>query len=380
MDSFFLHILFDEKVVNSFISMMEKCFPNDNTFLIITRGGSLKRVKPGNNIISIDEGSLRLKHFLSHLGGFKHVCLHSMVGKRFYQYIHHPSISWVIWGFDLYGPLLWFKGYEVYFDKQQQYRVRAGRIPVWLYIALTTIRDRIKAHRQEVMIDRLSYFITDNGCDEKVFNHYFGDKNIQFPGTINYYPIENLIDSSKQDKECSGNAIWVNNSADATGNHVWVFEMLKNFSSDIKIISPISYGDGRYKAYVDKEGCRILGTRFAPLKDFLPVNDYYNTFLQANAFIFGHYRQCAVGNILMALYFGGKVFLSNRNPLLQMYKDSGFSIYSIEEDLTEVFALKPLDTGDRHKNRELVMSIASYDSSIAQMKSVYGRIKADLQS
>ena len=123
-----------------------------------------------------------------------------------------------------------------------------------------------------------------------------------------------------------------------------------------------------------------MGDRFVPLKDFLPVNEYYAKFLQANAFVFGHFRQCAVGNILMAFYFGGKVFLSNRNPLLPMYKESGFYVYSIENDLREDFAVSPLDNEQRKKNRDLVMSIASYESSITQLKNVFGKIKTDLQA
>lgn len=379
MDTFFLHVLLDEKVVNSFISMMEDAFPNESTYLIIAKDGDPKRVKHGENIIAYDQNSKTLKKFLSNLSGYRHVCLHSMVGQKFYSYIKHTSVSLVFWGADLYGPLLQFKGYEIFYDREKQYRVRAGRMPVWLYKSLTTIRDHISANRLEKVINKLSYFITDNGCDEEVFNHYFGDKGITFPGTINYYPIENLIDQSKLNEQCDGNAIWVGNSADANGNHVWVFEKLANFSDEIKIMSPISYGDVRFMKFIDSEGCRILGNKFVPLKDFLPANEYYAKFLQANAFVFGHFRQCAVGNILMAMYFGGKVFLSNRNPLLKMYKESGFYIYSIEDDLTEEFAIMPLDNEQRSNNKNLVLSIASYESSIKQLKNVFGKIKSDLQ-
>ena len=358
--------------------MMEETFPNENTYLIIAKDGIPKRVIHSEKVVSFDETSHGLKRYLSNLSGFKHICLHTISGAKYYQYIHHPSISWVIWGADLYESLLEFKGYELYYDKAKQYKVRAGRMPVWAYVLSTTIRDYFLYRREEQLIKKLSYVITDNGCDEDVFKKYYGDKHVYFPGTINYYPIENLIDPSKHNKECSGNSIWVGNCAAPNGNHVWVFEKLAGFSDDIKIVSPISYGDARFMRYIDEEGCRLLGNKFVPLKDFLPANEYYAKFLQANAFVFGHFRQCAVGNILMALFFGGKVFLSNRNPLLPMYKESGFDIYSIEDDLTEEFAVKPLSDEQRKKNRDLVLSIASYESSIDQLKRVFGRIKEDL--
>ena len=378
MGHFFLHILKDEKVVNTFISMMEECFPNENLYLIIAKDGRPRRVSITENVVSFDEGSKQLKSFLSNLSEYKHVCLHSMWGRKFYLYINHPSISWVIWGGDLYGTLQ-TKGYELYYDKELQYKVRAGKLPISLFTLITNIRESVWAGRVEKVINRLSYVITDNGCDYDVFCQYYGDKKIKFYGTINYYPIENLIDPSKQNEECTGNAIWVGNSADANGNHVWIFEQLKDYSDRIRVMSPISYGDVKFVKYIDSEGTRLLGGKFVPLKDFLPANEYYAKFLQANAFIFGHFRQCAVGNILMALYFGGKVFLSKRNPLLKMYKDSGFRIYSIEDDLTEDFAIKPLDKETRKENRVLVSAIASHESSISQLKNVYGHIMADLK-
>ena len=377
MERFFLHILLDEKVVNSFISLMEEAFPDESTYLIIAKDGNPKRVTNRESVVSFDEDSKELKQFLSKISAYKHVCIHSLGGKKFYTYIHHPSISWVIWGVDFYG-LLEFKGYELYYDKELQYKARAGRKPLWAYKLLTTIRDYRFAQREELVIKRLKYVIFDNGCDYGVFKQYYGDRNLTFPGTINYYPIENLIDPSKLDEECKGNAIWVGNSGAPNGNHVWLFEKLAGFSDDIKIISPISYGaNDNYLRFLDIEGKRILGNKYFPLKDFMPVNDYYSLFLQANAFVFGHFRQCAVGNILMAFYFGGKVFLSNRNPLLPMYKESGFVVYSIEDDLSEEFAVKPLNDEQRKRNQELVLTIASHESSIDQLKNVFGKIKFD---
>ena len=375
----FLHIFMDEKVVNSFISMMEITFPNESTYLVIAKGGIPKRVTYKENVVSFDENSTQLKKFLVNISHYKHVCLHSMLGGTFYKYINHRSISWVIWGADLYEHLLRFKGYKLYYDEKQQYKVRAGNYPVWALVLFTTIRDYLRALGKEKVINRLSYVITDNGCDYDVFKHYYGDKRIAFPGTINYYPIETLIDSAKQNEVCYGNSIWVGNSADPNGNHSWVFEQLKGFSEDISILCPISYGDVRFQKSIENDGKRLLGNRFIALKDFLPVNEYYSKFLQANSFVFGHFRQCAVGNILMALYFGGKVFLSNRNPLLNMYKQSGFYIYSIEDDLSEAFTISPLDNEKRKINRERVMAIASYNSSVDQLKNVFGQIRTAIQ-
>lgn len=360
--------------------MMEEAYPRESTYLVIAKNGRPEQVDKRECVISFEQDSKQLRQFLSDLSMFKHICLHSLGPGVFYKYISHPSISWVIWGSDFYGPLLEFKGYRLYYDKKAQYKARAGSKPLCVYKLLTLIRDYKIARKEESVINRLSYVITDNNGDYDVFKKYYGDRDILFPGTINYYPIENLIDQSKRDEECSGTAVWVGNSAAPNGNHVWVYEKLKNFSDDINIISPISYGGNpHYTQYIEREGDRLLGAKFRPLKDFIPVSEYYSLFLQVNSFIFGHFRQCAVGNILMAFYFGGKVFLSNRNPLLNMYKNSGYHVYSIEDDLTEEFAVTPLTPEQRQNNRNLTLSIASHNSSIKQLKNVYDKIKEHLK-
>ena len=57
-----------------------------------------------------------------------------------------------------------------------------------------------------------------------------------------------------------------------------------------------------------------------------------------------------------------------------MYLDSGFSVFSIEDDLNEKFAVTPLSSDVRNKNRELVLKIASYESSLEQIRNVFGKI------
>ena len=368
-----LHIMRDEKVVNSFISMMEKIYPDCNAYLVVLSSDKPKLVKTAENILFLKEKTKELKQYLSNLSGFNHVCLHSIGGESFYTYIKHPSVSWVIWGADLYESLLTFEGYQLYYDKKEQFRVRAGRMPVFIYRSFVYIRDWIIYKREKKIIGRLKYIITDNGCDYGVFKRYYPNSPIEHLGTINYYPIEQLVNDVNLDKECQGNAIWVGNSSAPNGNHLSIFKKLASYKSNMKVYTPISYGDKRFMAYIEREGKKLLGNNFIALKDFLPAHEYYSLFLNANTFIFGHYRQCGVGNILMAFYFGGRVFLSNNNPLLALYKKSGFHVYSIEDDLNETIIGVPLTKNEREVNRTLVKEIASKDKSLDQIRDTYKR-------
>ena len=367
-----LHVFKDEKVVNSFIALFESVFPNKSHYLIVKKWDNVRYVKSGANTFFFDNNSSELLSFLNNsITDYTHVCLHSIGGDKFYQNINHPSISWVIWGADLYEGILAFKGYQIYDLHSEQLKIRAQKVPIFIYRFYTWLRDYRRYIFEKRILKKIKYIITDNGCDYDVFRKYIPELSIMHLGSINYYPIENLIGVDNMTKWCEGNAIWVGNSPAPNGNHVSVLERLVNFNNKIKVYCPISYGDARLIKYIDTKGQELLGNRFHPLKNFIPSEEYYSLFLQANCFIFGHYRQCAVGNILMALYFGGKVFLYNKNPLLKMYRDLGFFIYSIDEELSEETALTQLPIKQRNHNRNLVMNIASEEESLKQMVQVF---------
>lgn len=366
-----LHIFYDEKVVNNFISMMDTVYPGESDYIIFGTTDAPCKVTIRENVRYFKSNSKSLIYTVSNTSQYSHVCLHSIRCEKFYKYIHHHSISWVIWGADLYERLLRFEGYQIYFPKNEQYIIRANAMPTCLYKFLTFIRDYRKYKNQKKLIRKLKYIITDNGCDYDVFKNYYPTTQILHLGTINYYPIENLVGEDNKEKVCSGSAIWVGNSAAPNGNHMSVLRRLACLNIDSEVYVPLSYGDTRIANFVEKEGALLLGSRFKPLIDFLPVQQYYSLFLNANSFVFGHYRQCAVGNILMALYFGGKVFLFEKNPLLEMYRKFGFIIFSIDNDLSETEVTSLLTLKQRKKNRDLVLRIASYQSSLDQIKHVY---------
>lgn len=371
-----LHVLEDATVVDSFINLMETVYPQESIYLVIIDGNNPIKVHSQERVLFFQRKSKELVDFLRNTSSYRHVCLHSIGDEKLLLNIHHPSVSWVIWGWDLYEKLLYFVGYQLYESERDQYRIRARgkNMPVFIYRVLTFMRDLKIFYREKRLLRRVKYIITDNDCDYGVYKQYFPRSKKEHLGTINYYPIEQLIKNSFIHKECNGTAIWVGNSASANGNHLGVFRLLSTFSNNIKVYSPISYGDKRFTDYIDQEGTRLLGECFCPLKEFVPVEQYYSLFLDANSFVFGHYRQCGVGNILMALFFGGKCFFYKKNPLYQMYLDSGFSVFSIEDDLNEKFAVTPLSSDVRNKNRELVLKIASYESSLEQIRNVFGKI------
>lgn len=369
-----LHILEDEKVVNSFIQMMESVYPRENSYLIVCNGDTPQRVTLNENITALKRNSRTYCQLLKNLTSYRHICIHSLSGCSNYHLINHPSVSWIIWGADLYESLLRFEGYQLYEDPELMYKIRAQKKPVFLYKLATYIRDYIQYYNEKRIIKKVKYIITDNESDYRVFKKYYPTSNIVHLGSINYYPIERLVGDDNIDKTCTGNAIWVGNSAAPNGNHIGIFKILSGFNNNARVYCPLSYGDKRLARYIEDAGRRLLGGSLYSLTDFLPVQQYYSIFLNCNSFVFGHYRQCAVGNILMAFYFGGKVFLYKRNPLFQTYKEMGFVVFSIDDELNADFCISPLSLQERNNNKTLVLKLASYESSLEQIRKVFENI------
>ena len=83
--------------------------------------------------------------------------------------------------------------------------------------------------------------------------------------------------------------------------------------------------------------------------DFLPLNEYNELMVNCSTFLFANFRQEAWGNILIALYLGGKVYLSRRSPLKTVCENLGFKIFVIE-DIERTFHI-PLSVEDKVRNR-----------------------------
>ena len=137
---------------------------------------------------------------------------------------------------------------------------------------------------------------------------------------------------------------------------------------DKKIFVPLSYGNMNYANYISKVGEQYFGRKFNAIRDFMPLEEYNKFLLSADVFIYGNWRQEAVGNILIALFIGGKVFLDEKNPLLKFYKDKGLVIFGLNE-LTVGSIINQLSSNEIANNRKKLNNIYSKERLYYLIKS-----------
>lgn len=125
----------------------------------------------------------------------------------------------------------------------------------------------------------------------------------------------------------------VGNSSAPGNNHIDTFSQLQELQYKGEVIVPFGYG---YDAVYKKNLLRIikdLTLDVHVLGTFMPYEAYLHLLDTVTTAVFNSYRQMALGNIFMLLFYGAKIYLSERNPTYPWLKKLGFHIYSTEQDL-----------------------------------------------
>ena len=116
---------------------------------------------------------------------------------------------------------------------------------------------------------------------------------------------------------------------------------------------------------------KLFGSQFTSLTDFLPLYRYNQIMTEAEYAVYGNWRQEAMGNIFVALYLGTKVFLSNKNRILQIFKDMGIIMFELENIEKDAFQI-PLTREQRNHNRRIIAEKYSFTKMKENIKALFG--------
>ncbi|RAU83292.1 TDP-N-acetylfucosamine:lipid II N-acetylfucosaminyltransferase [Pontibacter arcticus] len=194
----------------------------------------------------------------------------------------------------------------------------------------------------ERAIKRVNFFLAFDYNEYKMLKkkvHYLPEF-LALPLTI---PVPK-VDLSKPKKS----GIILGNSRSPSNNHLDILDILLASNNKIPLIIPYSYTPGN-ETYGNelKSNLMSLPNPYELLEDFIPFNEYVNLIGNCSTAVFNSYRQMALGNVLISLINGVKVYLSVKNPSLKWLKNLGFIIFSIEGQLE-----------DDLKNNKLQLSLA----------------------
>lgn len=128
----------------------------------------------------------------------------------------------------------------------------------------------------------------------------------------------------------NGDNILVGNSAHLSNNHIEIIDSLAKIElRNRQVIIPLSYGDKSNRDYIRKYALRKLPNNVLCLTDFVSFNEYQKVLRSCSVVIMNHLRQQALGNIILSLMMGSKIFLPPSSTLSQFLIENKFLISDI---------------------------------------------------
>jgi len=178
--------------------------------------------------------------------------------------------------------------------------------------------------------------------------------------------------------------VLLGNSANPSNNHIEAIEWIADFKHEqIKIFCPLSYGGS--KAYVEKvvrAGKLLLGDKFHPIVDMMPIEKYFEFLDGIDVLIFNHHRQQGLGNLIHMLLQGKPIYIRKDSSTFVSMKEMGIELRDScqipKMSFSEFSRLIPLEV--------IKMNLKSYrehrsgETSIANWKNLFNRFRQEVNN
>lgn len=246
----------------------------------------------------------------------------------------------------------------VYYEKSRKYEKAKKRL------------QSITKEKQRKAVDRVDYWATILPNEYEMLKKELRIRAQYMP--FHYSGISRTVKYSRIDPNLSCD-ILIGNSADPSNNHIDVVDIIRKRGIKNKLYLPMAYDDDVYRSYVSDYlskhsiECEIQ-------QDLLSPADYRQKLLNCRAAVFGHIRQQAVGNIVICMRSGIKVFLFKDSVAYKFFKSMGSYVFSIEEDLNIEEVEKPL-TEDENEVNLRNLDWLSLEEIVSRLKPIFKSIE-----
>ncbi len=377
-----LHIVIDDKFIDMAYDIFEEAAPGENKFIIVSnRNKSFNYIKRAK-VDRISTLEFLSKKFANSLLEYDFVVLHWLDDYKKKLVLNAPEgvkFLWIGWGGDYYcyinNELLLPETKELFNLLNNLNKNKEKDI---INLAKSTIINMVflrKTNNTDKVLEKINYFAPVLKEDYALVKESFKNFKPQYI-SWNYGTLEKHL-IKFVDLKISGNNILIGNSATYENNHIEAFKSISKLElKNRKIIAPLSYGDGLYSTKVIEMGYKMFRDNFIPLTNFMPIESYNEIISSCSIVIMNHLRQQALGNIVIMMYLGAKVYLRKENPVYHFFKKQGAYIYSIDE-LNSGELDMPLSDNEINCNREILKKHWSNESILNRTKNLIEKIKND---
>lgn len=373
-----LHITHDNVFIDYVINAANELECTGHKFLIITDNGkNAERVK-NKNVFCAAYQSDAFHEFIGDLIQYEVVYIHWLYGNtaRFVNALPNSiKVVWCFWGGeglempemlkDVYQPV----SYK-YFLNHNPNHARFSLVDMRGYFkrkraAKNLFNENIKS------IKRSNFFAHYLLDDYTLIKKYSGFKAGFLP--FFYAPLNEIVPFNSA-LEIKGDDIMLGNSDTLTNNHFEAIDLLSDVDiTGKKIFCPLSYENGAYAQTISDYGTKKLGEAFIPLRTYL-AKEEYNGILSACSFgIMNHNRSQALGNILVLIWSGAKVFMSEQSSLFRFLEASGVLVFPFHKSFmaTNNTVFKKLSLSEAEHNRQKLIQLFGKQKHREQMQQLF---------
>ena len=313
----YIHIVRDEKFIDSAWRDFEEVASGQNIFLIIGLKSKLTYVK-SSKILFLRPRIVWILAPFSFIFS-KAVIFHSIESifeeNLILRINKKTNIAWISWGYDVYPKI---KNVEEYlFDKTKEYYKSQPKSinKNYEYLKGEFKRSFKIKPSISILISRINFISPVLESEFYLLADKFGvdsNKYIRW----NYLTLENDIISQNNKIKISGNSILLGNSGAIWLNHLDAIKELEQLELCFdKIIIPCSYGDNNYILYL-ANSLKDKLNKIQLIDSFLPYEEYVKILKNCKYLLINTERQIALGNILFFLYYGGSIVIRKNNPIV----------------------------------------------------------------
>ncbi|AXS82517.1 TDP-N-acetylfucosamine:lipid II N-acetylfucosaminyltransferase [Marinobacter sp. Arc7-DN-1] len=358
-----IHIATDSKFIDHALPVFEKVFPNSNDVVVFTTKVPLEYTKLKPSRIEVKRRSYffnkpKLSEDLYET--YDLVIFHSLGPLTFPELkniSHDVATVWLGWGYDYYSDCL--SELPLFLDKTRILNVGLNS-NYFKSMAVNCFRKLVKVFqirtKKVCAIEKISVFSPVLPEEYEMVKGSRAWKSFPEYASWNYGTLEDNFVRGFEGESVAGDSILIGNSATLTGNHVEAFDLLRKLKiKGRRVIVPLSYGDAKLTKKLINMGAEYFGRDFEPLIDFMPLEDYVEIIKKCGYVIMNHVRQQAVGNIVIMLYLGARVFVRRENPVYDFFWKSGVVLSTIQElEVNSDLLNQPLTQSERDSNREII--------------------------
>lgn len=358
-----IHFFDDEKFIDYAINIFEKNPVSfiQHLYVVLDNGRGIKNVKY-QGIKQIKRSNI--EEILNMANNSFAIFIHAL--DEYKQDIvlninSNATIYWFCWGFDLY--VRWPDYSKNLYDNETKkiinYKPVQRKLKDFIKQILFSIFNLEKYKPLKGSFSKEKYVEALNRikfCAPVIEPEIDLVKNIN--PNIKYVPfsygfLDQFLGDSRSISIKNERNILVGNSADPSNNHISILKRLAELNlGDRKIIVPLSYsGNETYISKVIKKGKQLLGKKFVPIVEFMPLEKYNEVIFSCGIVIFNHKRQQALGNLIAMCYLGAKIYIDHASPIFEYFKEKGINLYD-NNNLSEIFS--PINDLEINDNKQIL--------------------------